>query len=151
MRKPTCDLNRKMNQFGCGIHQRARTNRSQRRFATKQVKSSAPTGERKPMLTASESMLVTMRCFCLAMSCPIKPHPCHYSHGAVTTRCGGAPQYCVVSAVLLVPLRRNAMSCLAMSCPFKLHHGRYSQSAARVLKTRCGGTPQPRKCQWRET
>ena len=35
--------------------------------------------------------------------------------------------YCVVSTVLLVPLRRDAMS-----CPFKLHHGRYSQSAATV-------------------
>ena len=58
--------------------------------------------------------------------------------------------YGVVSTVLLVFSRRNAMFCLAMSCPIKQHHGRYSQSAARVLKTRCGGALQPRKCQWRE-
>ena len=59
--------------------------------------------------------------------------------------------YGVVSTVLLVFSRRNAMFCLAMSCPIKQYHGRYSQGAARVLKTRCGGAPQPRKCQWRET
>ena len=52
--------------------------------------------------------------------------------------------------ILLVSLRRNAVSYLAASCPIKQHNGRYSQSAARVLKTRCGGAPQPRKCQWRE-
>ena len=41
--------------------------------------------------------------------------------------------------ILLVPWRRDAVSYLAASCPIKQHHGRYSQSAARVLKTRCGG------------
>ena len=35
--------------------------------------------------------------------------------------------YGVVSTVLLVFSRRNAMFCLAMSCPIKQHHGRYSQ------------------------
>ena len=47
----------------------------------------------------------------------------------------------MVSAVLLVPLRRDALSCLAMSCPINQHHGRYYQGAARVLITRCGGAP----------
>ena len=52
-----------------------------------------------------------------------------------------ATTFCVVSTVLLVSSRRSAMPCLAASCPIKQHHGRYSQSAARVLKTRCGGAP----------
>ena len=49
-----------------------------------------------------------------------------------------ATTFCVVSTVLLVPWRRDAVSCLAASCPINSHHGWYSQSAARVLKTRCG-------------
>ena len=36
----------------------------------------------------------------------------------------------LLSAVLLVSSRRNAMSCLGMSCPDKLHHVCYSQGAA---------------------
>ena len=40
---------------------------------------------------------------------------------------------------------------LSMSCPTKQHHDCYSQGTATVPMTRCGGAPQPRKCQWRET
>ena len=45
VKKPTCDLYRQAIPFGCGIRQRARTSRSLRHVAIKQIKTSSPTGE----------------------------------------------------------------------------------------------------------